>query len=65
MGRWSGAAVTMPVGCNWTYKLQLQEQTASGTQAHLVLGRGAFPTEAEAQAAGEAHLKTELTKRSA
>jgi len=55
----------MPVGCNWTYKLQLQEETASGAKTHLVLGRGAFPTEAEAQAAGEAHLKTELEKRSA
>lgn len=63
MTRWSGVVVPMPVGCNWTYKLQLEEQTDTGPKSHLLLGRGVFPSQDAARAAGEAHLKTEMDKR--
>lgn len=62
MARWSGEAVPMQVGCEWTYKLRLQEEDGKST---LVLGQKKFATQQEAQAAGEEHLKTEIEKRSA
>lgn len=63
MSPWSGAVATMQVGCNWTYKLQLEEKTDTGLKSHLVLGQGVFPSQDAARAAGEAHLKTEIDKR--
>jgi hypothetical protein len=64
MARWTGKTQTLPLGCNWTYKLTLEEQTDSGPKSHLILGRQAFPTEEEARAAGEKQLQEELAKRS-
>jgi hypothetical protein len=64
MARWTGQTLTLAVGPRWTYKLELQEETESGARSHLVLGRGMFGTEGEARAAGDAHLKTELERRS-
>ena len=65
MGRWSGQATTLQLGCNWTYKLTLEEQTDAGPKPQLILGREMFPTEDEARAAGEKQLQVELGKRSA
>ena len=63
MARWTGEAVALQLGCNWTYKLNLQEHTDGGPRSHLILGRQTFPTEAEARAAGEQQLREELSKR--
>ena len=65
MGRWSGQAVALQLGCNWTYKLTLEEQSDSGPKSHLILGRQMFPTEEEARAEGEKQLQEELARRSA
>lgn len=65
MGRWSGQAVTLQLGCNWTYKLTLEEQTDAGPKSQLILGRQMFPTEDEARVAGEKLLQEELAQRSA
>ena len=65
MGRWSGQATTLQLGCKWTYKLTLEEQTDAGLKPQLILGREMFPTEDEARAAGEKQLQVELGKRSA
>ena len=65
MGRWSGQAVALQLGCNWTYKLTLEEQGDSGPKSHLILGRQMFPTEEEARAEGAKQLQEELAKRSA
>jgi hypothetical protein len=64
MTRWKGQAVALQLGCNWTYKLTLEEQTDAGLKPHLILGRQTFPTEEEARAAGEKQLQEELSKRS-
>jgi len=65
MARWSGQAVTLQLGCNWTYKLTLEEQSDSGPKSHLTLGRQTFATEEEARAEGEKQLQEELARRSA
>lgn len=62
MERWTGEAIPMQVGCEWTYKLRLREE---GGKSALVLGQKKFPTREEAQAAGEEHLKAEAEKLSA
>jgi hypothetical protein len=62
MGRWTGETVTLPIGVQWTYKLRLEDQTSG--QSRLVFGRKLFDTMQEAKAAGDAHLKAELAKRS-
>jgi hypothetical protein len=64
MGRWTGEAISMPVGPKWTYKLRLEEQTEVSAQSHLVLGGKLSATEQEARSAGEAHLKEEIERRS-
>lgn len=64
MAGWTGEVVPMAVGCNWTYKLKLAGETPEGSKTELVLGRGVFPSEEEARASGEAHLKSEIEKRS-
>ncbi|MGH9788243.1 MAG: hypothetical protein ACRD4U_06030 [Candidatus Acidiferrales bacterium] len=64
MARWTGQALTLQLGCNWTYKLTLEEQTDAGPKPQLILGRQMFPTEEEARAAGEQQLQEELAKRS-
>jgi len=64
MGRWTGEVVPMQAGCNWTYKLRLQE-SGGETRSELVLGRGVFPSEEEARAVGETQLKDEIAKRAA
>jgi len=64
MSRWTGKALTLQLGCNWTYKLTLEEQADAGPKSHLLLGREMFPTEDEARTAGEQQLKEELSQRS-
>lgn len=64
MGRWTGEVVPMQVGCNWTYKLRLEEKSDAETRSELVLGRGVFPTEEAARDAGAEHLQGELGRRS-
>ncbi len=64
MAPWTGKAQTLQLGCNWTYKLTLEETTDSGPKSHLILGRQMFPSEEEARAAGEQQLREELSKRS-
>jgi hypothetical protein len=63
MGRWTGEVMLMQVGCNWAYKLRLQEQ-AGDPKSELVLGRGVFPTEEAAREAGAEQLQSELGRRS-
>jgi len=53
----------MQVGCNWTYKLRLQE-SGGETRSELMLGPGVFPTEEAARGAGAEQLQSELGKRS-
>ncbi len=62
MGGWTGESITLPIGGAWTYKLRLEHQTSA--QSNLVFGRKLFNTEQEAKAAGDAHLKDEIEKRS-
>jgi hypothetical protein len=64
MARWTGTTQTLPLGCNWTFKLTLEEHTEAGPKSHLILGRQAFPTEDEARAAGDKQLQEELARRS-
>lgn len=62
MGRWKGETIPVQIGTCWTYKLRLQEE--GGTQSTLVLADKTFPSQQEAQAAGDERLKAELAKRS-
>ena len=64
MERWRGETITVQIGAKWTYKLRLEEQTGTGAHSQLVLGDKIFDTPEEAKAAGDAHLKAEIEKRS-
>lgn len=54
----------MQVGCNWTYRLRLEEKGDAEPKSELVLGRAVFPTEEAAREAGGEHLQSELGRRS-
>jgi hypothetical protein len=65
MARWTGEIITMRVGGKWAYKVRLLEQIEVDPRSELVLSKRLFATEEEARAAGEAHLQSEIEKRSA
>jgi hypothetical protein len=58
MTRWTGKTITLQIGAKWTYKLELKEESEPSPCADVVFGRGAFSSEQEAEAAGDAHFKS-------
>ncbi len=64
MGHWTGETITVQIGAKWTYKLRLEEAAPTGAHSNLILADKVFNSQQEAKAAGDAHLKAEIDKRS-
>ena len=64
MGRCTGETIAVQFGARWTYKLRIEEEREGGPRTSLVLGTKAFDSEQEAKAAGDAHLREEISKHS-